>query len=282
MKQLTPLQPVDYLIIGHVTVDLAPEGMRLGGTATFAALTAKALGLKVGIVTSWAGEVPLGELSSIPLISFPTEQSTTFENIYTPTGRIQRVHHVASRLDYYQIPEPWRSASIVHLAPVAQEVEPSLVRNFPTALIGITPQGWLRGWDQDGWVYKTEWPEARFVLERSGAAIISDADVMADDGRIEEMAAACPILGVTGGGDGVRIYWHGDVRKFRPPIVQEIDPTGAGDIFATAFFARLYSTRDPWEAARFANQIAAISVTRPGLRGIPTPEEIQDSMIEIY
>jgi sugar/nucleoside kinase (ribokinase family) len=63
--------------------------------------------------------------------------------------------------------------------------------------------------------------------------------------------------------------------------VIELDPTGAGDIFAAAFFFRLYNTRDPWEAARFATQLAAISVTRSGLQSIPTQEEIQDSMAEV-
>jgi sugar/nucleoside kinase (ribokinase family) len=233
------------------------------------------------VVTSWAGEAPLGPLSSIPVISFPTEKSTTFENTYTSNGRVQKVHHIASRLDYYHIPEPWRSAPIVHLAPVAQEVEPSLVRNFPMALIGVTPQGWLRSWDKNGQVTLSEWPEARFVLERSGAAVISSDDIKGDEGRIEEMAASCRILVVTDGEQGSRLYWNGDVRRFRPPSVQEVDPTGAGDIFATAFFARLFTTRDPWEATRFATQIAAISVTRVGLDGIPTPQEIKESMVEV-
>jgi hypothetical protein len=281
MKELIPLQAVDYLVIGHITVDLTSEGLRLGGTATYSALMAQALGLRVGVVTSWAGEAPLGPLSSIPVISFPTENSTTFENTYTSNGRVQKVHHIASRLDYYHIPEPWRSAPIVHLAPVAQEVEPSLVRNFPMALIGVTPQGWLRSWDKNGQVTLSEWPEARFVLERSGAAVISSDDIKGDEGRIEEMAASCRILVVTDGEQGSRLYWNGDVRRFRPPSVQEVDPTGAGDIFATAFFARLFTTRDPWEATRFATQIAAISVTRVGLDGIPTPQEIKESMVEV-
>jgi hypothetical protein len=282
MKELVPLQAIDYLIIGHITVDLTSEGSRLGGTVTYSALTAQALGLRVGVVTSWAGEVPLGPLSAIQVISFPTEQSTTFENIYTPNGRVQKIHHIAPRLDYYHIPEPWRSAPIVHLAPVAQEVEPSLVRNFPSALICVTPQGWMRSWDKNGQVTHSEWPEARFVLERSGAAVISLDDVKGNEGRIEELATACRILVVTDGEAGSRLYWNGDVRRFRPPIVDEVDPTGAGDIFATAFFARLFTTRDPWEATRFATQISALSVTRPGLEGVPTPQEIQESMVEVF
>jgi hypothetical protein len=282
MKELTTLEAIDYLIIGHITVDLTSKGIRLGGTATYSALTAQALGLRVGVVTSWAGEVPLGPLSSIPVISFPTELSTTFENIYTSNGRIQKIHHVASRLDYYQVPEPWRSAPIVHLAPIAQEVEPSIVRNFPTALIGVTPQGWLRSWDKEGLVSHTEWPEARFVLERSGAVVISVDDIDGDEGRIEELATSCRILVVTDGEEGACLYWNGDVRRFKPINVTEVDPTGAGDIFAAAFFARLFTTRDPWEATRFATQISAISVTRPGLEGIPTPQEIHESMVELF
>ena len=56
---------------------------------------------------------------------------------------------------------------------------------------------------------------------------------------------------------GARLYWNGDVRRFRPPSVKEVDATGAGDIFAAAFFTRLYITRDPWEAARFATPLSA-------------------------
>jgi sugar/nucleoside kinase (ribokinase family) len=282
MNELAPLQPIDYLLIGHITVDLTPQGRRLGGTVAYAALTAQALGLRVGLVTSWGGELSLGLLNSIPIINFPAEQSTTFENTYVGNERVQTLLHTAPSLDYYQIPEVWRSAPIVHLGPVAQEVEPALVRNFPTALIGVTPQGWLRGWRKDGRIFTAEWPEASFVLERCGAAIISEEDVKRDESRIEEMAAASRVLVVTDGDQGCRLFWNGDVRRFRAPEVTIVDPTGAGDVFAAAFFVRLFITRDPWEAARFATQIAAISVTRPGMEGTPTPEEIKDNLVEVY
>jgi sugar/nucleoside kinase (ribokinase family) len=50
-------------------------------------------------------------------------------------------------------------------------------------------------------------------------------------------------------------------------------PDRAGDIFAAASLVRYHQTRDPWEAARFANRLASTSVTRRGLAGVPTPEE---------
>ena len=282
MFQPVLLQPIDYLVLGHITCDVTPDGFRLGGTATYATLTARALGLRVGVVTSWGAEIPLGPLSDIPMVSYPAEHSTTFENIQTANGRIQYVHHNAPLINLNLIPDVWRTASIVHMGPILQEVEPALVRHFPTALIGVTPQGWLRSWDGDGRVHRCEWPEGSFVLQRAGAAVISVEDVEGDENRIEEMAASCRILAVTEAHQGARLYWHGDVRRFRPPIVyDELDSTGAGDIFATAFFTRLYTTRDPCEAARFATQLAAYSVTRPGLDGIPMPDEIQECMVEV-
>lgn len=281
MYRQMSIEPIDYLMIGHITRDETPDGPRLGGTSTFSSLMAKALGLRVGLVTSWGADLPLGPLSEIPIINLPAEHSTTFENITTPEGRIQTIFHVANSIDLNLIPEQWLSASIVHLGPVAQEVEPALVRHLSNSLIGTTPQGWLRTWNDDGLVVPTEWPEASFVLSNVGAAVISSEDLGFDESRIEEMAIASRVLAVTDSSDGVRLYWNGDVRRFRPPHVNELDTTGAGDIFAAAFFYRLYTTRDPWEAARFAVQLAAISVTRPGLDSIPTQEEIQECMTEV-
>lgn len=282
MLRLKLLEPVDYLVIGHVTCDLIPGGHRVGGTASFAALTARALGLKVGVVTSTSVDLSLDLLDGIQVWNLPSDISTTFENIYTPHGREQIIHAVATNLDFYMVPEPWRQAPMVHLAPVAQEVAPGLARHFPSSLVGLTPQGWLRGWKEDGRVYLAEWPEASFTLQHAGAAVLSIEDVQGDEERIEEMAAYCKVLVVTEASQGARVFWNGDVRCFRPPTVVEIDATGAGDVFSAAFFMRLYTTRDPWEAVRFANFLAARSVTRSGLDSIPTPSEVQESMVEVF
>ena len=275
------IDPIDYLMIGHITIDKTPQESRLGGTTTFSSLMARALGLRVGIVTSWGMEISPGPLADIPIINLPAEHSTTFENITTPEGRLQTIFHVANTIDLNLIPAEWLNAPIVHLGPIAQEIEPTIVRHLSNSLVGTTPQGWLRTWDDNGSIESTEWPEAAFVLSNVGAAVISIEDLGFDESRIEEMATACRVLAVTEHSDGVRLFWNGDVRRFRPPAVSEVDSTGAGDIFATAFFFRMYTTRDPWEAARFATQIAAISVTRSGLQAIPTPEEIQACMAEV-
>ncbi|MEE1086194.1 MAG: ribokinase [Schaedlerella sp.] len=58
--------------------------------------------------------------------------------------------------------------------------------------------------------------------------------------------------------------------------VEALDTTGAGDAFNGAFLTALAEGKDEWEAARFANALAAISVTRLGTTpAMPTREEVE-------
>jgi sugar/nucleoside kinase (ribokinase family) len=281
MHNIVPLDPVDYLIIGHISCDLTPAGSRLGGTATYAGLTARALGLRVGIVTACSEEVPLNILDGIQIRNTAVEHSTTFENIYTADGRHQFMHHVAPDIPYESVPHPWRNAPIVHIGPIAGEGKSLVDSKFPSSLLGLTPQGWLRTWDDSGRVNIGPWPEAPHALTKADAAVLSIEDVGGDEQLIEMMAGNCRVLAVTEGAAGSRLYWNGDLRRFRALQIKEVDPTGAGDIFAAAFFWRLSATHDPWVAAKFATHLASFSVSRRGLEGIPTRQEIQTCLVEV-
>jgi len=287
MLELVSLQPVDYLAIGHVAVDITPAGLQLGGTVSYSALTARALGLRVGIVTSSGSDAPLEPLDGITIVNVTAEHSTTFENIKTENGRRQTLHHQAAPILLEHIPQIWRNTPIIHLAPIAQELDSSLSEKLSGSLMGLTPQGWMRAWDENGRVSACGWVNSEQALRHAGAVVLSVEDVNRDlptggcADLVDEMAHHTRILCLTEGEAGAVLHWNGDRRRFRPPAVDEVDGTGAGDIFAAAFFVRLYHTRDPWEAARFATQLAARSVTRIGLNGIPTSQEIEECLMEV-
>ncbi len=281
MSHLISLEPVDYLVIGHVAHDLTPGGYRLGGTAAYSALTARALGMKVGIVTAHGTETSLDELNGVSVISLDSPKSTTFENIYTADGRTQYLRARASRINFTHIPDSWRNASILHLGPIANEMDATVPNGFSPALLGVTPQGWMRQRDAENRVSRIEWKDSEVLLKHAGAIVISREDVNGDDELIEHMAHQTQLLVVTEAHEGCVLYWHGDRRRFRAPAVREVDATGAGDVFAAAFFVRLYKTRDPWEAARFATLIASRSVARVGLEGIPTSADIEECLMEV-
>jgi sugar/nucleoside kinase (ribokinase family) len=278
MLNASPLESVDYLVLGHITNDLLPNGNQIGGTASYAALTARMLGKQVGIVTAVGDENPLALFDGIQLRGMEAERSTTFENISTPEGRAQFVHHISPTIQPFHVPELWRNTPIVHFGPLVDELDFSLLRLFPDALKIVTPQGWLRDWDRNGQVRPSEWPDATFVLANMDAAILSIDDVGHDWSRIDEFAYACPILVVTRGERGARVYVAGDTYDALPPEQTEFDAVGAGDIFATAFGIHLHTTKDPVAALTFATHLASYSVTRAGLDSIPTRDEIYRSL----
>lgn len=270
---------VDYLVIGHVTLDKQPDGTyRLGGTAAYAGLTAHRLGLRVGVVTRCREDTDLSPLAPLAVHRIPDEVTTIFENLYTPRGRIQYLRAMAGPLQWHHLPPEWRRAPIVHLGPVAQEVDPQMLPYFTYGMVGVTPQGWLREWDDQGRVQPSPWPEAPYVLPRVAAVVLSIEDLAFDESRIPDLASMTPVLVVTRGRDGADLYWQGQHYHADALPVEERDATGAGDIFAACFFVRLYQTRDPVHALHFATRLASLSVARPGLAGVPTEDEVRAAL----
>lgn len=280
-NSLAQIEPIDYLLIGHVTQDVVPEGFALGGTVSYAALTARAFGKRVGIITACTPDLALPELDGIAVLRKRSAANSTFENINTPQGRIQYIRAVADKISAADVPAVWRNTPIVHLGPVAAELEDDLAEAFPHSMLGITPQGWLRAWDEQGHVSFTDWPGAVDVLKHANVVVLSLEDVRGSEDVIQEYASEVPVFVVTEGAKGSRVYWNGDVRYVRPPLEEELDPVGAGDIFASSFFIRYNDTRDPWESARVATLLAAKSVTRRKLAGVPSPDEVHSALAEI-
>jgi sugar/nucleoside kinase (ribokinase family) len=268
---------LDYLVIGHVTRDLVNGGFTIGGTASYTARTAQALGCRVGIVTSASPDLDLGHaLDSALIARAPAVATTTFENVYTPGGRQQMLHATAKTLMPQMVPPDWTIAprGVVHLGPVAQECDPTLVDAFGDAFVGLTPQGWMRCWNQAGRVSRCRWRDAEPLLARADAIVLSEEDVAGDEALVRRYAAQTRLLVLTRSASGCTVYTEGQRSHFPASLVQERDATGCGDIFAATFFVWLRRHGDPWAAARMANCVAARSVTRAGLAGTPTADEI--------
>src|SRR6202171_1998233 len=153
---------VDYLLLGHVTVDrLDEKRVVLGGTATYGALTARNMGARVGVHTSASYEPGLIDtLGGVLVARIPAEFTTCFVNEYVAGKRRQTIESVAEKLTYEQILPEWRNPPVVHLGPLNQEIYASLVNRFPRSLVGVTPQGWMRQWDESGLVKAVDWADA--------------------------------------------------------------------------------------------------------------------------
>ncbi len=257
---------VDYLVIGHVTHDVLPEGFAIGGTVAYSGAVAQILGCRTAVLTSaaadhdWAAALP-----GLRVENVPSAATTTFENIYTPQGRHQRILAIADQLTAEHVPPTWHNTPIVHLGPVANEIDPNIIELFENSLLGLTPQGWLRRWTAEGQVYADHWKAAEQVLPRAAAVVLSQEDLL-NAAMLAHYCQLSRLLVLTSGKDGCTVYWRGQVRDIPAPKVTSVEETGAGDTFATAFFVRLrQDPEDPYGAAAFANHIASASITQVGL-----------------
>lgn len=274
--------PPDYVVIGHVAKDVHGDSFSVGGTVTFAALTACRLGRTVGVITSASPEVPAAErLACAQVVLQPAPRSTTFENIYHERGRTQRLLGQGAPLSAELVPLAWRHAPIVHLGPLAAELDERIAGIFPHSMLVVTPQGWMRRWDEDLVVRYRRWRPQPDWLARLDALVFSEEDVAEDPEIVPWLTRAARLVVVTRGAKGASLF-QGKRRTDLPAVpAREVDPTGAGDVFAAAFAIRLGETGDPIEAGRFANCVASFSVERHGADGIPSLEAVRARLAAI-
>ncbi len=266
----------DYLLIGNITCDITPHGPRLGGTVSFGAHTAAAFGLRVAVLTSARPDDPL--LEDLPpnaeVVVIPAEHTTTFENRYSASGRTQYLYHRAHTLYPDMLPEAWRKAGLVHLAPIAYEVDPSFVSAFDNSPICVTPQGFMRRREADGLVTPILWESAPQVLPHATVTVLSEEDIRHAPHLEQEFAALGPLVVVTRAERGGTVYQHGTRFDYDAWPVVQVNPTGAGDVFAVALHIALHQLGDLRQAIKIASYLGAQAVTREGFASAPLTAEI--------
>lgn len=262
--------------MGHLTEDRTPGGPRLGGAAAFAGLVAHRFGVPAAILTAVDAAFPyLDALAGIAVNRVRSRDRTRFRNRYRSDG--SREQTILSRAAV--IPESGIRRAVTELppgsavlyAPVADELGGRDALPRPRgrgALAGAAPQGLIRRWDAAGRV-STHW-SALALGRLAGLDFLSLSETEFPEGG----GLDAPLVAVTRGRHGAVL------RRSRFPAVEippspgaEVDPTGAGDVFAAALFIGLWSAMPAERAARLAAAAAAISIESPGTEGIPTLEE---------
>jgi len=279
---------IDYLLLGHLTADLHPDGRTLGGTVAYSTPVAHLLGRHVGILTSCAHDEPLLEplRGLAEIVVQPAAHTTTFENRYTSEGRLQTIHRLAEPLSLDSLPAAWCAAPAVHLAPLVAEFDPRIASTFPRALVMLTPQGLLRQWDAAGRVTPRPWYDEE-ALRLARLVILSKQDIQGYPHLEAQYAQIVEQLIITDGAQGGIVYDRGQPRPYAAYPVEEVDATGAGDVFATALLASLprwlSDPRQPQadelaqaveRAVPLAARLAALAVTRRGVAFF-TPDEVR-------
>ena len=190
--------------------------------------------------------------------------------------RVVALRAVAPPIDVGRLPAGWEDASVMLLGPVFGDVPPSMAGRFSGSLVGVAPQGWLRRVGESGRVEQSGWYDGS-VLERADVVILSELDVV--DGRIPERWLRHEgIFILTRGRRGAVMRYEGRWHSLPAYPAVEVDPTGAGDVFAAAFLIRYFETKDAYVAGLFASCAASLSVEGSGAGAIPTREQVERRM----
>jgi 1D-myo-inositol 3-kinase len=259
--------PPDFLAIGHVVKDITADGWRPGGSVAYATLQASRLGLSSAAVTACSPE--LNPAEALPWAEWkvlPSASTTTFANVYEEGRRRQDVLARAASISITEVPDSWRSAPIVLLAPVIGEIGERRVERLPRAsTIGISAQGWLRRLEGTRVSAAPFKPQASWL---QGSVVFVSEEDLEEPERAAEWTGRVPVVVLTRGQRGCTVWTEDASFQVDAIAAPEVDPTGAGDAFAAAFLIRLGETKDPLEAAHFASAAASLAVRAPGLGGI--------------
>ncbi len=264
---------VTFLSAGHFCYDVSPSGYILGGSASYSTLTARNLGHRARAITAVGANFdrqnPL--LNGIQTVYCESAETTVFDNQYDEKGRRQQfILGSAKKLKGTDVPAEWRTSNIVYLCPIANEVSTELVHCFSKdTLIGATPQGWLRQWDANGKVEAKRWATAEEILPYIDVLILSDEDIRAYPDELEKYIRLAPIVVLTRSASGATLFQNGTQLESAAYSVTEIDPTGAGDVFATSFLIDYYQNRTVEKALNFAHCVASFAVEGIGTSCIP-------------
>jgi sugar/nucleoside kinase (ribokinase family) len=271
----------DFVAIGHVTLDRFGDSVRPGGSALYAAVTAHRLGLSVGLLTSHDDEFPLEVIPSrIEVVSVPADETNLFEHRQETSGRVSHVRAVASPLTAADVPEDWRDASLTLLAPVVDEVDPMIATLFTDGAVGAAAQGWVRQVKPDGLVIPRPWSSPERLLQSVQALFLSREDILGQEAEVVEWFQRMPVGVLTADRSGALLFVNGERYEVHPRPAHEVDPTGAGDVFAATFLIQYQREGDPWLAAAAAACAGSLAVEGEGWSAVADRAALQAALVE--
>lgn len=264
------------LAVGHVTWDRLNGQDALGGSVTYASLAALKLGWEAAVLTSAGADFDPGrDVPGVTVFLQHAAATTRFHNHYAEDGtRLQVLSSRSEDIDVSPLPDEWRDPDVLLLGPVAGELSGAFATSFDAGVVGAIAQGWLRDFDRHGNVSHRDWADPGRDLSGVHALFLSEHDLPQAASRARGFLAQVPIVALTRGWEGLSLYTREGVQEVPSLPREEVDPTGAGDVFAASFLLRYHEAGDALEAAAFAACAASCAVEGVGASSLGDRAEV--------
>jgi sugar/nucleoside kinase (ribokinase family) len=253
-------------VIGNIACDLVDGGPpRVGGGPFYAAMALRILERPALVLTRCSPAqrddlIPDVVALGVPVIWRAAESTSTFGIHYDGHRRFMQVEEVG----HVWTPEDVRDDALAGVGAV--HVAPLLRSDFPSETLAELARGRTLSLDGQGLVRPGRTGELRLdadfdrdvlrhltilkLAEEEAHAVLGD---VVDRGSVSGLGV--PEVLVTLGPRGSIVYAEGREQFVPANEVEDVDPTGAGDAYATAYLAARSEGSAPVAAARRATSL---------------------------
>lgn len=204
-----------------------------------------------------------------------------YANQYDKRGnRTQLLLAEGTPLEVAPFLRPGETPDVVFITPAYHEFRRAPLR-FKGSIVGVSLQGALRSTDSEQRVIHH--PDAIGVAKRFVRAgwigFFSEEDTLEPETLAQEITKLRGVAVLTRGYNGATLFdSDGSQHHWDAITAEPVDPTGAGDCFASAFLFRLAETDKLASAMQFALAAGALAVEGIGPDGVPTRSAIEARM----
>jgi sugar/nucleoside kinase (ribokinase family) len=262
------------IIIGHCCLDEISENKFVpGGTAYYSCKIAEQFDFDIKLITSWGPNYEFGsQLSHLSIDVIDSQTTTVFKNLDLGEGK--RKQYLKQKAKTLFIPEKnFEYYDIAFFTPICNEVPFELIGKINARIKVATIQGWLRQVNGDMSISpkSIDWS----LLADLNIVIASQQDFSDFNNDIKFLRKYVEYIIITKGDKGCVLYKKDKEIYIEAYPVNEIDSTGAGDIFSMAFLFKHNKGFDLRDCCIFGNCAASFIVEGKHITNLPSLADIE-------
>ncbi len=246
-----------FLAVGNVSLDQTKAGNVPGGPVLYSTLAAKKLGWSPIAITSFGPDFYQVQppLDGIELRVQQASTTLTLRLSYDTSGNREITVVTAGDKLRLETLDLASKPDVLFLCPTlndyTEEQALELIKRYSSSYVAVAPQGWMRSVDKNGVIKPKVWEAGSKLLPYVDLMVVSVHDISGFDGLVHSYIK---VIGKKRSLDGIIVLTQGSQPNqvfaglhqiiMNTIPTQEVDPTGAGDVFA-AMFAMAYREKGP-------------------------------------
>ncbi|MBO3769096.1 MAG: PfkB family carbohydrate kinase [Thermoproteota archaeon] len=283
------VKPLRIGVLGALTIDLNEiDGLSykfLGGGGFYSSISLAGIGVETTLFTAYGQDMDLQWVEKLKAVGVKVlvqkfEKSIVFENFYKGSSRIQRASGELSGKIFIDR-DMVKGLHAIHVTPVLNEVDHVVFKELAEAgcKVSIDAQGFIRKVGEDNRVINVKrlFPN-EFLKYVDYIHMNLEEQLFFLERDVRELFECNPniIIEITDSEHGSFVM---DKKKcyYIPAFkTKSIDPTGAGDVYASIFLAKHIEGKSLLEAGLYASASASIKVEKTGSLFVLDPVEIEN------